>query len=98
MQPLKLLYRTNKQVQNRNVTVWVWDPGSIIIIMETSFICGLLRAKVFEGERLCTGGGSEVWSIYHQSFLLVIVLWILFCSLENYCLVDTVGLSGVFNF
>ncbi|KAJ0715412.1 hypothetical protein HanPI659440_Chr13g0500851 [Helianthus annuus] len=69
LQPLKLLYRTNKLVQNRNVTMWVWDPGSIILIIETSFICGLLRAKVFEGEMLCIGGGSEVWSIYHQRFL-----------------------------
>ncbi|KAM0020200.1 hypothetical protein Hdeb2414_s0025g00664531 [Helianthus debilis subsp. tardiflorus] len=55
-------------VQNRMI-VWVWDPGSIILIMQTSFICGLLRAKVFEGERLCTGGGSELWSIYHRRFI-----------------------------
>ncbi|KAJ0563888.1 putative NADH:ubiquinone reductase (non-electrogenic) [Helianthus annuus] len=46
-------------VPNGDMTVWVQDPSSIIQILGISFICGLLRTKAFEGERLSRGGGGE---------------------------------------
>ncbi|KAJ0557814.1 putative NADH:ubiquinone reductase (non-electrogenic) [Helianthus annuus] len=63
-------------VPNGDMTVWVQDPSSIIQILGISFICGLLRTKAFEGERLSRGGGGEVWSIYHQRVIG-------YCSLDS---------------
>ncbi|KAF5768315.1 putative aspartic peptidase A1 family [Helianthus annuus] len=63
---INLVELSKGSVPNRDVTVWVRDPGSRIQILGISFKCELLRTKVFEGERLCRGGGGEVWSIYQR--------------------------------